>query len=166
MEKDEYAKNGCNINRLDIGAEGTFNTLTNGIDHSNINNNQNLNFMSKVSIYLNFQGNAEEAFNLYKSVFGGEFGNLQRMKDIPNAPEMPDEAVNLFAASVDFLIRSGAVPPTLLRILREEQSRKPTNASESACDRQTLAWLPPSTPATIVRGKGVEIYKPEDDPPF
>ena len=81
-------------------------------------------------------------------------------------PEMPDEAVNLFAASVDFLIRSGAVPPTLLRILREEQSRKPTNASESACDRQTLAWLPPSTPATIVRGKGVEIYKPEDDPPF
>ncbi len=41
--------------------------------------------MSRVSTYLNFPGNTEEAFNFYKSVFGGEFGGggLQRFGDIP-----------------------------------------------------------------------------------
>lgn len=33
--------------------------------------------------YLNFQGNTEEAFNFYKSVFGGEFLNLMRYGDLP-----------------------------------------------------------------------------------
>ena len=46
--------------------------------------------MSKVSIYLNFQGNAEEAFNFYKSVFRTEFvGPVSRMSDIPAQPGMP-----------------------------------------------------------------------------
>lgn len=36
--------------------------------------------------YLNFQGQAEQAFNFYKSVFGGEFGMLSRYGDMP-APE-------------------------------------------------------------------------------
>ena len=46
--------------------------------------------MSKVSIYLNFQGNTEEAFNFYKSVFGTEFvGPVTRMSDIPAMPGMP-----------------------------------------------------------------------------
>ncbi len=38
---------------------------------------------TKLNTYLNFSGNAEEAFNFYKSVFGGEFGNVTRFKDIP-----------------------------------------------------------------------------------
>jgi PhnB protein len=33
--------------------------------------------------YLNFAGNAEEAFNFYKSVFGGEFKAIIRFKDLP-----------------------------------------------------------------------------------
>jgi PhnB protein len=33
--------------------------------------------------YLNFAGNAEEAFNFYKSVFGGEFSSAVRFKDLP-----------------------------------------------------------------------------------
>ena len=46
--------------------------------------------MSKVSIYLNFQGNTEEAFNFYKSVFKTEFvGPIMYMKDIPAQPGMP-----------------------------------------------------------------------------
>lgn len=36
-----------------------------------------------VNPYLNFNGNTEEVFNFYKSVFGGEFAFLQRFKDIP-----------------------------------------------------------------------------------
>lgn len=40
--------------------------------------------MASVSIYLNFMGNAEEAFNLYKKVFGTEFSTPpMRMKDMP-----------------------------------------------------------------------------------
>lgn len=40
--------------------------------------------MAYVSIYLNFNGNAEEAFNHYKKVFGTEFSNpMMKMKDMP-----------------------------------------------------------------------------------
>ncbi len=39
--------------------------------------------MTKFNIYLNFAGKAEEAFNFYRSVFGGEFGSLVRFKDMP-----------------------------------------------------------------------------------
>lgn len=39
--------------------------------------------MSKINTYLNFQGNTEEAFNFYKSVFGGEFTSVVRFKDMP-----------------------------------------------------------------------------------
>jgi PhnB protein len=40
--------------------------------------------MAGVSIYLNFNGNAEEAFNHYKKVFGTEFSNPpMRMGDMP-----------------------------------------------------------------------------------
>jgi PhnB protein len=46
--------------------------------------------MAKVSIYLNFMGNTEEAFNFYKSVFNTEFlMPAMRMKDAPPHPGMP-----------------------------------------------------------------------------
>lgn len=47
--------------------------------------------MASVSTYLNFSRNTEEAFNFYKTVFGGEFfGNgIMRFGDIPASPDMP-----------------------------------------------------------------------------
>jgi len=40
--------------------------------------------MTNVSTYLNFPGTTEEAFNFYRSVFGGEFvGGINRFGDIP-----------------------------------------------------------------------------------
>lgn len=39
--------------------------------------------------YLNFDGKAEEAFTLYKSVFGGEFSANMRMKDMPDGADLP-----------------------------------------------------------------------------
>ena len=39
--------------------------------------------MTKLHSYLNFAGNAEEAFDFYKSVFGGEFLSVVRFKDFP-----------------------------------------------------------------------------------
>jgi len=49
--------------------------------------------MATINPYLNFKGNAEEAFNFYKSVFGGDFLTLQRFKDTPQAGNVkPEEA--------------------------------------------------------------------------
>lgn len=44
--------------------------------------------MAILNVYLNFPGNTEEAFNFYKSVFGGEFTMLQRFKDTPHGEKM------------------------------------------------------------------------------
>lgn len=50
--------------------------------------------MARVSTYLNFPGNTEEAFNFYKSVFGGDFtdGGISRFRDIPAQEGMPPVA--------------------------------------------------------------------------
>jgi PhnB protein len=54
--------------------------------------------MASVSIYLNFMGNAEEAFNHYKKVFKSEFSSpLMRMGDIPHrdgTPPLPEADKN------------------------------------------------------------------------
>jgi len=39
--------------------------------------------MTTINPYLNFNGNAEEAFNFYRSVFGGEFQTIMRYNDMP-----------------------------------------------------------------------------------
>ncbi len=44
--------------------------------------------MAIINPYINFNGNAEEAFNFYKSVFGGEFETVVRFKDL-KSPEFP-----------------------------------------------------------------------------
>jgi PhnB protein len=44
--------------------------------------------MALINPYINFNGNAEEAFNFYKSVFGGEFATIMRFKDMAS-PEFP-----------------------------------------------------------------------------
>ncbi|MEO6734222.1 MAG: VOC family protein [Ferruginibacter sp.] len=45
--------------------------------------------MAQVNPYINFKGNCEEAFNFYKSVFGGEFPFVGRYKDMPPSEHMP-----------------------------------------------------------------------------
>ena len=42
--------------------------------------------MALINPHINFNGNAEEAFNFYKSVFGGEFAMIMRFKDLPSDP--------------------------------------------------------------------------------
>ena len=44
--------------------------------------------MAQINPHINFNGNAEEAFDFYKSVFGGEFAKIMRFKDI-SSPEFP-----------------------------------------------------------------------------
>ena len=48
--------------------------------------------MATINIYLTFNGNCEEAFNFYKSAFGGEFGHIGRFKDMPSDGGKPISA--------------------------------------------------------------------------
>jgi len=50
--------------------------------------------MATLNPYLTLNGNCEEAFNFYKSVFGGEFRQFSRFSDMPPMPGFPDSAKN------------------------------------------------------------------------
>ena len=50
--------------------------------------------MATMHPYLNFDGKAEEAFNFYKSVFGGEFTFFAKMGDAPESDKLTDEEKN------------------------------------------------------------------------
>lgn len=68
--------------------------------------------MARTSTYLNFPRHTEEAFNFYKSVFGGEFnGGVNRFKDIPASPDMPPmpEADANLVMHVELAITGGHV---------------------------------------------------------
>jgi len=49
--------------------------------------------MATINPYLTFKGNCEEAFEFYRSVFGGEFATVMRMGDATGMP-VPEEAKN------------------------------------------------------------------------
>ncbi len=52
--------------------------------------------MKTINPYLIFNGNAEEAFDFYQSVFGGEMIKM-RFSEMPGTEEMPDEDQNKLA---------------------------------------------------------------------
>jgi PhnB protein len=72
--------------------------------------------MTRIDTYLNFAGNAEEAFEFYRSVFGGEFSSLVRFKDLPmegvDIPEEEQEMIMHVALPIgehDLLMASDAL---------------------------------------------------------
>jgi len=72
--------------------------------------------MPKLNTYLNFDGKAEEAFNFYKSVFGGAFLSVNRMSDMPGAEQLTEEErgrlmhIALPIGKDDVLMASDTVP--------------------------------------------------------
>ena len=50
--------------------------------------------MAKMNAYLNFDGKAEEAFQFYKSIFGGEFTGIHRIGDAPGCENLSAEEKN------------------------------------------------------------------------
>ncbi len=51
--------------------------------------------MALINPHINFNGNAEEAFTFYKSVFGGEFSKIMRFKDLAsNEFTIPEDEAN------------------------------------------------------------------------
>ena len=60
--------------------------------------------MKTISPWINFNGNAQEAFNFYKSVFGGEFKKVIRFKDLAGStfpvPEKDENKIMQIALSI------------------------------------------------------------------
>ena len=49
--------------------------------------------MRTITPWINFNGNAEEAFTFYKSVFGGEFAKIIRFRDLSGAESGADHKI-------------------------------------------------------------------------
>ena len=62
----------------------------------------------RIDVYLNFDGQTEEAFMFYKSVFGGEFQTIQKMKDAPDGDKLSLEEQNRIL-HVALHIKGGAI---------------------------------------------------------
>jgi len=69
--------------------------------------------MAQASIYLNFNGNAEEAFNHYKKAFGTEFSApLMRFKDTPQGGAMPEADQNKVAHAAMHILGGSQIMAT------------------------------------------------------
>lgn len=92
--------------------------------------------MSTINPYINFNGNAEEAFNFYKSVFGGEFGKITRFKDLagpefPVAAEEADKIMRITLAIGHNLLIANDVPKIMGPVNENENRSKIAVAAES-----------------------------------
>ncbi|MBE9584936.1 VOC family protein [Mucilaginibacter sp. JRF] len=74
--------------------------------------------MKSANPYLNFNGTTEEAFNFYKSIFGGEFLTLMRFGDMPknaegcvDMPEAPNNQIMHIALPLGSTILMGTDAP-------------------------------------------------------
>jgi PhnB protein len=92
--------------------------------------------MALINPYINFNGNAEEAFHFYKSVFGGEFAQITRFKEM-SSPEFPvseKEANKIMHISLpigkNFLFAND-VPESMGRVNENENRSKISISAES-----------------------------------
>ena len=83
--------------------------------------------MATIHPWINFNGNAEEAFTFYRSVFGGEFGELIRMKDLKfdGYHVQPEDAEKVWRITLPIggNILMGNDVPTMLGRVSEEENR-------------------------------------------
>ena len=92
--------------------------------------------MALINPHVNFNGNAEEAFNFYKSVFGGEFGNITRLKDL-SSPEFPvaeldaDKIMHIALPIGQNVLMGNDVPESMGRVNEMENRSKISVSAES-----------------------------------
>jgi PhnB protein len=85
--------------------------------------------MALINPHINFNGNAEEAFHFYKSVFGGEFAKIMRFKDI-SSPEFPvaeNEAEKIMHIALPIgqnILMANDVPESMGRVNENENRSK------------------------------------------
>jgi PhnB protein len=92
--------------------------------------------MAQINPHINFNGNAEEAFTFYKSVFGGEFTKIIRFKEL-SSPEfqIPENEINkimhiALPIGKNFLIAND-VPESMGRTNENENRSKISISAEN-----------------------------------
>ncbi len=99
--------------------------------------------MASIHPHINFNGNAEEAFNFYKSVFGGEFAKVMRFKDMASAefPVAEHEANKIMHIALPIgknFLMANDVPEILGRTNENENRSKIVINAESKAEADKL----------------------------
>ncbi|HEY5371812.1 MAG TPA: VOC family protein [Hanamia sp.] len=92
--------------------------------------------MALINPYINFNGNAEEAFNFYKSVFGGEFAMIMRFKDLssPECPVTENDANKIMHIALPIgknILMANDVPESMGQVNENENRSKISISAES-----------------------------------
>ena len=92
--------------------------------------------MALINPHINFNGNAEEAFHFYKSVFGGEFAMIMRFKDMssPENPISENEANKIMHIALPIgknILMANDVPESMGRVNENENRSKIAISAES-----------------------------------
>jgi PhnB protein len=94
--------------------------------------------MTQIIPHIGFDGNAEEAFNFYKSVFGGEL-SLMRWKDNANCQDWSEEEKNqIMHASLnigDGILMGNDVPKAMGQTIQPGNNFTVTLAPENEAAR-------------------------------
>ncbi|MEI7526704.1 MAG: hypothetical protein WCJ95_20315, partial [Mariniphaga sp.] len=96
--------------------------------------------MAKINPYIHFNGNAEEAFVFYKSVFGGEFSMLVRFKDMPGQPSSPiheneaDKIMHIALPIGNFGVLMASDVPTFMGQVNENENRSKISISTESIE--------------------------------
>jgi PhnB protein len=99
--------------------------------------------MAQINPHINFNGNAEEAFTFYKSVFGGEFAKIIRFKDL-SSPEFPvseKEANKIMHIALPIgknILMANDVPESMGRTNENENRSKISISAESKEEAEKL----------------------------
>jgi PhnB protein len=99
--------------------------------------------MPTINPYINFNGNAEEAFHFYKSVFGGEFGKIIRFKEMTSAehPLSENDADKIMHITLPIgknVLMANDVPESMGRVNEHENRSKIAINAESREEADTL----------------------------
>ncbi|KIA87707.1 VOC family protein [Flavobacterium sp. AED] len=92
--------------------------------------------MALINPHINFNGNAEEAFLFYKSVFGGEFTKIMRFKDIasPEYPVAENDANKIMHIALPIgknILMANDIPASMGRVNENENRSKISISAES-----------------------------------
>jgi len=99
--------------------------------------------MATINPYINFNGNAEEAFNFYKSVFGGAFESVVRFKDLESAafpiPEADaDKIMRIVLPIGGNTLIANDVPTSLGPVNENENRSKIAVTAESRAEAEKI----------------------------
>ncbi len=92
--------------------------------------------MALINPHINFNGNAEEAFEFYRSVFGGEIATIIRFKDLTGSgiPEMGDDSEKIMhiALPIGPNVLMGNDVPSFMGTVNENENRSKISVGASS----------------------------------